>query len=338
MTQNEVALRSGGSFSAAALSQIERGHSQPSRESLDAIAKVTEIPVAYFIRRSGEEEREGFFRSLRSTSALDRRTHLAQASLLHEFCVALEEFVRLPELTLPRLGDRSGPDAIERAARMTRNAWGISPGPVTHVVRELERNGIVVVRQRGFSREVDAFSVRYADRPVVVLGSNKGVTTRSRFDAAHELAHLILHDDADAGTKLAEQEAHEFAAAFLMPADEIRDELPRSVDWSALMHLKVRWRVSIAALLRRARTLDVIGEHQYVNALKAMSARGWRTEEPGDIHVGALESPVLLTRALDVLSEHGYSVEDVARTAGLPSQDIRQIIEDARDPRPQVEI
>ena len=296
------------------------------------------MPIDYFAVRSNEEVKEGFFRSLRSTSATDRRSHLAQASLLHEFCMALEEFVRLPDLRLPRFELGAKSHEIEDAARRVRADWGVPPGPVDNVVRELERNGVVVVRQRGFKREVDAFSVRYARRPVVILGSNKGVAARSRFDAAHELAHLVLHDDDDAGTKQAEREAHEFAAAFLMPAEDIRHELPSAVDWTELMNLKVKWRVSMAALLRRARTLDVLTQHQYVNAMKAMSARGWRTEEPGDIHVGALEAPVLISRALVALTQAGYSIEDVAATAGLPAQDLRLLLEDTRDPRPRVDL
>ena len=67
-----------------------------------------------------------------------------------------------------------------------------------------------------------------------------------------------MHRDADAGERDSERQAHEFAAAFLMPASDIRRQLPATADWSALMKLKTVWRVSIAARLRRARTLEVM--------------------------------------------------------------------------------
>ena len=124
-----------------------------------------------------------------------------------------------------------------------------------------------------FTREIDAFSVCFGERPVVVLGSEKAVTARSRFDAAHELGHLVLHSDDEAGTKDAERQAHEFAAAFLMPSSAIRDQLPARADWQTLMRLKTTWRVSIQALLRRALTLEVMSKQQYVSAMKAVSAR-----------------------------------------------------------------
>lgn len=123
-----------------------------------------------------------------------------------------------------------------------------------------------------------------------------------------------------------------------MPASEIRRELPRTVDWGDLMKLKMRWRVSISALLRRALTLEVMPPYRYVNAMKAMSTRGWRTREPGDEKLGSLELPVLLRRALDRLADAGVTLDELAQEAALPIADLRRLIEFTRDPRPRVEL
>ena len=52
------------------------------------------------------------------------------------------------------------------------------------------------------------------------LGSDKNYRARSRFDAAHELGHLVVHGDSY-GVKQVEQQAHMLAAGFLMPAHDI---------------------------------------------------------------------------------------------------------------------
>lgn len=338
-TQAEVADRSDGAFTAAALSQLERGHTRPLPATLEAIAAVTNCPLAFFVGRPWDRRREGFFRSLQATPARERKRHLATARLLHELITVIEEHVDLPELHVPR--HAPGPHSsneIETFAENTRDAWSLGDGPIPNVVRALERHGIVVVRASSFSREVDAFSVLHERRPIVVLGTEKAVTARSRFDAAHELGHLVLHDDSDAGERETENEAHQFAAAFLMPASAIRNELPTTADWTELMRLKVRWRVSIAALLRRAVTLDVMPHHRYVNAMKTLSARGWRTREPGDEKLGVLESPVLLRLALEQLAESGIDLEALAREASLPAEDVSRVIELTRDPRPRIRI
>lgn len=70
--------------------------------------------------------------------------------------------------------------------------------------------------------------------PVVVLGADKNDRARSRFDGAHELGHLVVHGHQIWGVKEVEHQAHAFAAAFLMPAGDIRDELPDRADWTVL--------------------------------------------------------------------------------------------------------
>ena len=279
------------------------------------------------------------FRSLQATSARERKRQLANARLLHELVTVMEEHIDLPDLDVPRFADHPRTiDGIEELAEAARHAWRLDKGPIPNVVRVLERHGIVVVRAANFAREIDAFSVRHEGRPIVVLGTEKAVTARSRFDAAHELAHLVLHQDTDAGQRQTENEAHQFAAAFLMPRSEIHRELPTTADWGEFMKLKVRWRVSIAALLRRARTLDVMPQHRYVNAMKTMSARGWRTREPGDEKLGSLEAPVLLQRALDRLADAGVGLDELAQEASLPLTDLQRLVELTRDQRPRVEL
>lgn len=338
-TQGELVAQAGGTFTSAALSQLERGHTRPSPSTLLAIAEATQCPLSFFVARPGDRRREGFFRSLQATTARERRRHLADARLLLELVTAIEEHVALPEVDVPRnaTGPHS-PEEIDSLADQTRHLWGLGDEPIPDVVRELERHGIVVVRVSSFSREVDAFSVLHEHRPIVVLGTEKGVTARSRFDCAHELGHLVLHDDADAGSRETESEAHQFAAAFLMPASRIRQELPTSVDWTELMRLKMRWHVSIAALLRRALTLGKISQHSYINAMKAMSARGWRTREPGDEKLGPLESPALLRLALDRLAETGIGLDELAAEASLPISDVHRLVQQTRDPRPRIQL
>jgi len=336
-TQAELVAHTDNAFSTAALSQLEQGRTRPTPPTLVAIADATACPLEFFVRRPGDQQRPGFFRSLKSTSARARRQHLARARLLHDFVSALEEHVALPDLDIPRRRI-DGTSSPADAARAVREQWDLGDEPIANVVRELERHGVVVVRNAHFEREVDAFSVRYADRPIIVLGSEKAVTARSRFDAAHELGHLVMHRSADAGERDTEREAHAFAAEFLMPAAQIRAELPDTVDWSALMRLKAKWRVSIAALLLRARDLEVIPAHRYVNAVKAMSARGWRVREPGDANLGPLEAPVLLQRALDVLRRHDITIDTIATEAALPAGELHELLEGVRDPRPSIQL
>jgi Zn-dependent peptidase ImmA (M78 family)/transcriptional regulator with XRE-family HTH domain len=344
LTQRQVVDETGGAFTPAALSQLEKGHSRPSPATLAALAAALDCPVEFFVGRPGDASPDGFFRSLRSTSARARRQQLALTRVLHDFVTALEEYVRLPEADVPTArhcldgpGDGSA-SAAEEAAEAVRRYWGLGDGPIPNVIRELERHGIVVVRAQVLHREIDAFSVHFPGRPIAVLGTDKAVTARSRFDAAHELGHFVMHGDLEPGPKSIETQAHQFAAAFLMPRGGIEDELPAGADWAQLAELKVKWRVSMAALLKRAHTLGAMSPHRYTNAMKAMSARGWRRSEPGDARLGALEKPVLLGRAVARLDEVDMSVEALCEEAALPVDQIRRVLALADDPRPGVDL
>lgn len=335
LTQIQLAREAGG-LTPAALSQFENGHARPSAATLIRIAGCLDLPLSFFSRHPGSPTAppRAFFRSLRSTSASDRRRSHARAVLVHDLTVALEQHVVLPAVDILSMAHPASREAIERAAEQTRAQFGLGPGPVDNVVLTIERRGIVVARFRVEMDRVDAFSVPFDDRPIVVLGADKGHRDRSRFDAAHELGHLVLHTGEDAGTKEAEAQAHQFAAAFLMPERDIVHELPHRADWDRLLALKAKWQVSLAALLKRASTLSTMSPELYTQAMKTMSARRWRTQEPGDL--GPPERPTLLARAVEVATKNGTSLEDLSAERGLPLADIREMLAPSFEPRPRV--
>jgi len=336
--------REAGAVTSASVSQFENGHARPAAATLHRLSVALRVPLAFFAapaRLPAQGEMGGFFRSLRSTSPRDRQQALAYVQLAREFALELEKIVVLPELDLPRIPVRDEkarePLDVERAADQVREHWNVSPGPIPDVVRLLERSGIIVVRFRVSIEKVDAFCVHFPDRPVVALGADKGLRDRSRFDAAHELGHLVLHGiEGKGGDKQTEGQANEFAAALLMPAEDIKAELPSRLDWPALLRLKAEWHVSIAALLVRAKTLRVMDEHAYGQAWKALSVRGWRKVEPGGL--GAPEAPVLLRRAVDLVETTGISFTEFVDRAGLPEADVRTLLDASLRERPRVEL
>lgn len=335
--------REAGSITAASVSQFENGHTRPASSTLNRIAVALRVPPSFFAapaRPPAQEQINGFFRSLRSTSPRDRQQALAYVHLARELALELEKYVVLPEFNLPRAaadGGRSLQTAdIEQAAALVRAHWNVPPGPVENVVRLLEMNGIVVVRFRVSIEKVDAFCVDFPDRPVIALGADKGLRDRSRFDAAHELGHLVLHGiDGQIADKATENQANEFAAAFLMPAADIKYELPDRLDWPAFLRLKAKWHVSIAALLVRAKSLGVMSEHTYAQGWKALSVRGWRKVEPGSL--GNPETPVLLQRALELTETTGISYSSFIQRSGLPEADVRTLLDRDFTERPRVE-
>ena len=283
----------------AALSQFESGGTQPSAVTRNRLAELLGVPAGFF-ELPLVDTHEGFFRSLRRTSLADRRRARAIAHIAHDLATCGEAPRHLPEPAVPHMPVTllsDDVDEVERIAGDVRTAWRLPSGPSPNVVDLLESHGVVVMRLPLASTDVDAFSLPFTDRPIVVLGAEKNDRARSRFDAAHELGHLVMHGDQLWGVPEVERQANRFAAAFLMPREDIAEELPERADWPQLFSLKRHWQVSLAALLMRARVLDRMTDADYLAAVKASSARGWRRVEP--VPLGRPEQPQLLKRLLE---------------------------------------
>jgi len=341
LTQRDLAGAINGLVTPAALSQFENGDAKPSAQTLANLATATGFPLRFFATDPtvGEVATvDGFFRSLRSTGVRQRRRLRALAELVRLVTAGLQHHVRLPDPDVPRITvpanvTRADVDAV---AHQVRVAWDLTIGPIRDVIRTVERHGAVTTRLLLESETVDAFSVPFPDRPVVVLGSDKGQADRSRWDVSHELGHLVMHDPDPHRSRHLEQQANWFAAEFLLPSEQIIQELPTTTDWTRLAELKVRWGVSMTALLQRARTLGVLNESAYVQALKTMSTRGWNRREP--VRLPSTERPVLLARALEIAGQHGATLATLADEIGLPVDRIHHIIGSLDDPRPQVSV
>jgi len=315
----------------AAVGQYEQGRTRPSPAVLAALSLRLGFPPTYF--ESGRQifrapEGQAHFRRLRATSKMHRDQVLARIALLTEILTEVERRVDLPAVGVPDLViENDDVDAVVAAAALVRQRWGLGDGPIDHMVRLLETKGVIVVRPTIDTSDIDAFSTVVAGRPIVVLARNKDDAARSRFDAAHELGHLVMHHDAEPGHAAVERAAQRFAAAFLLPAEPLLRELPRHVNWEAYFELKRRWRVSLGALLYRARTLGVLSPDAYQRAQVRMAQRGWREEEPIDI--GAPEQPRLLQRGLDLMnSELGVAPLDVARAIRLSGEVFSDLVAD----------
>lgn len=330
--------------SPAAISQYESGFAKPRPARLAEIALHLKLPVAFFAATGRSvpslDTGTGFFRSLRRSSQLDREAALAHAAILSELVWATEAHVHLPELDLPtdlELGPEATVEETEQAADELRRRWQLGCEPIPSVVRLLESHGVIVARL-ALAEAVDAFSWAEPERPIVILGSDKGNRHRSRFDGAHELAHLILHiSDPEPAMQVLERQANHFAGAFLLPAMALKAEWqPGRIDWASLLALKQRWGASFGALLYRAREVELISPTTYESAMRQMSRRGWRRHEPGD--VGPPERPALARKALELLEENGVSREELASEAHLPAGELDRLLGGSETELPMVAV
>ncbi len=336
MTQADMAAATG--ITSSAVSQAERGATTLSAGNLARVASVLEVaPDAFAERPEQQIDLAPQFRHLRQTPMREQRRAQRLVRAAAQIAAILREAVDFPEpFSFAHPVDPDQPIAevagqVENAAARTRAALEI-PADVpigSELIDHLEARGVTVVRDRDTDPDIDAYSAIVDGLPVIVLdGSEDSVWDRDNFTLAHELGHLVMHRGIGhvPGTRTVEAQAHRFAGAFLGPANALGPELPSDLDWGRYLHLKRRWGMSMAALVRRAKDLGVIDDVLYTRAMKQRSAHGWRLVEPGSGD-RAPPAPRYLSLAASLAET---DVDDLADRAHLPRAVVARIVGDQR--------
>jgi Zn-dependent peptidase ImmA (M78 family) len=191
----------------------------------------------------------------------------------------------------------------EVAAQHVRHLFGIgAEQPISNLIDLVERIGVTALALPIDLAKIDAFSTwltTVAKRPIIAACRNKP-GDRLRFNVGHELGHLVLHGELSRLRPGEHQQADRFAAELLMPGTSMRKEIETPVTLSRIAPLKLRWGVSVQALVRRAYDLGIIANRQYRYLFEQLSARGWRTNEPPNLAV-AQERPRSLRKMAEVI-------------------------------------
>jgi Zn-dependent peptidase ImmA (M78 family)/transcriptional regulator with XRE-family HTH domain len=318
----------------AAVAQWENGSKNPTTENLISIANALSVDVKLLMKsvppivltRRGPT----IFRaqSAAKTAQLKRRA-LRFAEMASELFMMLEKWVSFPEIQLPRVI----PSNVEKAAADCRKAWGLGSLPISKLGELFESKGIRLCAVEFGDDRCDAYSWIIDGRPFVFLGTEKQDRARTRFDIAHELGHLLLHqhlseEDVFGNSSEIENQANQFAAAFLMPAETFAKDIS---DTSILgfKRLKPKWGVSIQSMIYRARTLGVITEETFERHFRSMSSRGWRKakSEPLDEAVPAVNRS-LGRNSLELLETNNViNVWELLSDLPLPNSVFQSVFE-----------
>ncbi len=229
----------------SAITQFESGQSRPNAQTIARMGMVLNFPPSFFAQTEYlrvVSTDQCHFRSLLSSTQIDRRRMVGASSLIRRIVEFADSHVNLPteQVSKSVVHKPTSAEEIEEAAENLRRRWGLKFGPIPHVVHLLESKGVLIFRLLDDCKKVDAFSLWHQSRPFVFLNTEKGSGSRSRLDAAHELGHLIMHDEYIPGDRRQEDQAFRFAGAFLLPRETFLRECPRRLVWTKFLELKER--------------------------------------------------------------------------------------------------
>ena len=324
ITQKNLATETG--IPQAEISRVENGLKNVlSHEDIKSIARSLKFPMNFFFQQ------EPFYKNplsihgtaFRKKSTIAKKDQDGVVALANHIVLHLRRMLESidmePQFQLlsfeildsnSSLSEyASGVTSATEAAQKIRESWQLDNGPLLNLIKYIEATGVFVIEGDFGSADIDAVTIRSPDmNTVVVLNANR-TADRKRFSLAHEYGHVILHPFP---SDKMEKEADEFAAELLMPAKGILSDLKKHLTIRELGRLKLKWRISMAALIYRAKTLNTITSEMTSSLYKKMNSYGYRKQEPDEFNVEN-EQGSLLSQLLQMhLDDLGYSFDELA--------------------------
>jgi Zn-dependent peptidase ImmA (M78 family)/DNA-binding XRE family transcriptional regulator len=264
LSMQELSNNSNNIVSKQAISQYEKNEKNPSSKVLISLANALGVGVEYFFRNVSVEINRVDFRK-QSTFAKKK-----QESIKEKVREYLERYIQLEEI-LELESNFNNPlsnevinsyDDIEELAIKLREKWDLGLDPISNIIEMLEVQNIKVMlvdeekKFNGLCGEANDDK----NHPFIVLNNTSELPNdRKRFTALHELAHIILPNH-----KLDEERASDrFAGAFLFPKNSVFDEFGEKrnkISIEELNHCKLKYGISIAAIIYRLNQLGVVSD------------------------------------------------------------------------------
>lgn len=318
-TQADVAQAAG--ISQGLISKVENGLKQLSGEQAERVAEYLRYPVTLFYEpgpiRQGKSgclyHRKRKTLPAKTLDLLDGRMALRLINTRH--------MLKGLELVGERSFHTLDPDEFggpENVALALRTAWRVPSGPIRDLVALVESaNAIIAMSSFGTHKLFGMSQWTTRDHPLFLLNADTSME-ELRWTIAHELGHLTMHATPTSGDL--EQEADAFAGEFLAPRSLMLPDL-RGLTFGRLPALKMHWRLSMKALIKRAEVIGAVGRAEAVRLYKQYSARRWNNAEPYPL---PSESPTLVREAARVhLQEHGYTMRELADAVRLYEDELR---------------
>ncbi|MFC0276452.1 helix-turn-helix domain-containing protein [Enterococcus devriesei] len=337
MTMKDLAEKSG--LSRQMISNYESGKTKPKADSLLRIISVLNFPRNFFMEEMPDLHNGPVY--FRSQSAATKRTRDMQKERLkycYEVFKILARYVNFPEVKLPDLLEKdvheiSEQEIISKAEEL-RRLWNIdSISPVQNLIQIAEKNGIIISEANMSDKSLDAVSRWIIDRPFIMLTDNNESSVRRRFNVAHEIGHIILHNGIESIHDYSSQElknvierqANLFASHFLLPSEAFSDSL-MSTSLDYYIELKKYWKVSIQAMIYKTYLMGLINDDQRLYLNKKISRNKWRTKEPYDDEI-PVEKPTLIKKVYEMIVKNDVLPQsELNYLFRLPREEVEKII------------
>lgn len=286
LSQDELAKKLG--IHRPTVSQMESGKRAVDTVELIALSRILRQPLSFFVDPGEDaaghgEEMTILYRadeiSKNDKPVVDDFIQLCKDYAEIEELAGIERDTPFPFWTRPVRSKRQAIGDGEKAAGLLRKQLDLGTSPFKELASIMENHGIKIIYRPLKSSQAWGFSVSSKDLGYCIFINSACVLSRQLFTLAHELGHIYMdhhhsvtiYSESNSPianltrSKLSLQEirANVFAAAFLMPGEEIHDLLEnikfnvsKNINRHIIKYLCDYFGVSYPAMVYRLHNLD----------------------------------------------------------------------------------
>jgi Zn-dependent peptidase ImmA (M78 family) len=322
MTQNDLGKLLG--ITQGKMSKIESGLLQISEDEIESFSNLLHYPTSFFYQTEpilGPGISELYHRKRQCISLhLLKKIH-ALMNIRYIHLIKLLRSIDIGEVNIPNM-DIDEHESAENVARLTRAFWHIPAGPISNIINVIENAGGIIIPCDFETNKIDAISRWVPGMPPLFFINFSIPTDRLRFTLSHELGHIIMHHIPNEDM---EKEADRFAAEFLMPAYDIKTYFANNLTLERLADLKLYWKVSMASLLYRSKSLEKITDNQYRYLWMQISQLGFKKREPSNLDPPE-EKPVLINDLIKFyFNELNYTLSELCSFLDLTENEFKTL-------------
>lgn len=317
LSQDELVQRMNALVSKNAISKYEKAEMMADSKVLIALAKALDVKTDYFFRPFSVDIAHIEFRKKQKLRQRDLKSIKERVSDTVERYLEIEQFLNIKSEFKNPIANHliKNGDDVEQAVNALLKKWNWGINALPNVIEMLEDKEIKVVEIEA-PIEFDGFS-GWADNkiPIVVINKNYSME-RKRLTALHELGHLLLKFSDSLEHKEIEKLCFRFAGAVLIPKETFKMELGEErsrISLPELISVKETYGMSIQAIMARARDLNVISNHTYINFRKWIARN--RMEEGLGQYLGRESSDRFTQLLYRAASEEIISISKAANLA-----------------------
>lgn len=324
LNQSDLASNISG-LSQSNLSKFEKGLGYLSEAIQKEIIEFLDFPEGFFDLKINNVVDNANYRKRSGVTKNAVQTFELRCKLIGYIIDQMSEDIDWPEFTFIPLNVDEG-FSPEYIASYTRKKLGLEQfDSVKNIFTLIESKGIIIYEIDAIEKFDGVSFVTDKGYPVIIINKNFS-NDRKRFTLAHELGHLLMHNENNypiPSYRDKEQEANNFASEFLMPENAMKNSL-RGLRFNDLGEFKSYWLTSMASIIRRAYTLGCINQKEYTYFNIQMSRYGYNKVEPIKVFI---DCPTLFAKATKLFQvDLSYSDNELQGYLKLPMDILNDLL------------